>query len=234
MLSIALLIYSHSTVEQPESQPVLEMKEIDWYHENGRLREGGRDTWPEMTQKMENLIEAEITDLDKILQGIDGFDSEEEFLRKARGMIIKPEPNSREAVLKKKAEQNLPGKDHHSVEVMWAGVFMGAHYIQVKIALNITVTGESIPKALEFGVQFGCFQFYKVELPGATNNHPMDADDIPSQKTYNTSKPGSQSNYLDRSKGRSFTGVSGFTGVTALGDSNHQQRMTGPSFTSGV
>lgn len=235
MLSSGLLIYLHLTREEFESQSTIDFEEIKFQRKTDWRGESDTDTWPELTEKMNSIIKDEIAKLRKILEGVDGAKFREDFRNKARQVLSKEQSQSRRTALLKKAEQGLPSKDHHTVKVLFATTHLESSPIQVKIALVITVTKGSTPKApqsaaghLATDVWFSGLQEYTVNLPQVTYQ-PMDADNDSSDKMGYTSDPGSNPNDLDRSGRRSVSGYSG-AGVTTI----HEQEMSNGSVDSGL
>lgn len=205
------------------------------YRQDGQLGEKDNDTWPEMTQNMNSIIKDEIAKVKKILKDVKGAKYKEEFRTLAGRVLSREEIKPRETVLREKVEQSLPSKDHHTVKVLWAAIYFSS-WIQVKIALEITVTKESHPEALKSALEhkgnivwFCGSQGYKVNLPTASNQ-PLHADNSSSHATGVTSKPGSGSDDFKRSENQNSGAYSG----TVVEVTVNEQEMTDGSFLSGA
>lgn len=178
---------------------------------------------------MDSLIKTEICDINRILEGIDGVRSEEEFQAAREKLVTAGEMKSRGDALQEKTERSMPCHDQYSAEPWKAEVFVGSNWVEVTIALNVGVTGQSIPKdATQIAgsyqvrdVQFRCSQHYQVKFPDATGERTNE-DDHSSNKTGDTSrrsfnfKPSNRSGGpSDRSDGQSFSSYGGLSGVPA-------------------
>ncbi|KAG7531022.1 hypothetical protein FFLO_04633 [Filobasidium floriforme] len=210
--------------KEPQSRPVLkllEFEEIKFQRKTDWRGEIDKDTWPKLTEKMNSIIQDEIAELREILEGVNGAEFREDFGKKARQVLSNKESESRRNALRKKAEQGLPSKYHHTVKVLFATTVLDSSPIEVKIALEITVTEGSTPKAPQSAaghsgtiVWFFGLQKYTVNLPEADYqfmNADNDSDDSLSDMGDTSEPEGSHSNNLDPSGRPSYTGYTGYS-----------------------
>jgi len=188
---------------------------------------------------MDSLIKTEICNINRILKGIGAVGSEEKFQAARQKLVTVGEMKNRGKALQEKTEKFMPRHNQQTAEVWKAEVFVGSKSIQVTIALNIEVTGQSIPKeATQIAgscrvreVQFVCSQRYTVNLP-RTTYQLIDVNGSLAGKTSNTSEPGS---CFFQSQDRSVGTISGTVNKGTVDKGTvDEQEMTDESFSLGA
>ncbi|KAG7531019.1 hypothetical protein FFLO_04630 [Filobasidium floriforme] len=228
-----------SSSEKRRFRPVLVFETLLHVHQNHRLWDNHKDTWSDLTQLMEGIIEPEVEALAGILKGIHGAYTEAEYRDQYNKVLSARQKKMRTDALTEKArkslEEFLPIDGSRTAEVLWSMIsdipVLSSSFIAVTIGMKVGEYGKFTLK----DVRFVCSQRYTFSqqwLTPAQQPLGRGGDDNRSNCTDNTSEQASSPDHSAQSEGQSF---SDFSNVTDFGDNvDPQQRMTYPSYTSGA